>query len=369
YEVMEQQTVSVAKGGIHTTLNARAAVIAAANPVWGRYDPSKTVQQNINLPPALLSRFDMLFVVRDLPSEVKDRELAQHITNMHISAESSMSKEEREYRESEEKRRKEQEAKESEKKTKERKKKDEESKDEEEAEIERFLEAARDDDKESESEESKESEEAPAPASESLKGRLPPISIVSSRVIKAYLHETADHVPFIPSEITDTVMSNYIQLREEEASIELQTSGFRGDAYTCARTLLSVLRIAQAIAKLRLADEVSQADVDEALRLLRAARSSAQPESMRRSVSTMPIEMKGKRRARKGKQDPLSRAWKLLDDQLESGGVALDTAKKELMRRGISAALFDRMIEEYESNAMIRVSDDRKSVYREGDER
>ncbi|GKT27192.1 DNA replication licensing factor MCM7, partial [Aduncisulcus paluster] len=228
YEVMEQQTVSVAKGGIHTTLNARAAVIAAANPVWGRYDPSKTVQQNINLPPALLSRFDMLFVVRDLPSEVKDRELAQHITNMHISAESSMSKEEREYRESEEKRRKEQEAKESEKKTKERKKKDEESKDEEEAEIERFLEAARDDDKESESEESKESEEAPAPASESLKGRLPPISIVSSRVIKAYLHETADHVPFIPSEITDTVMSNYIQLREEEASIELQTSGFRG---------------------------------------------------------------------------------------------------------------------------------------------
>ncbi len=86
HEVMEQQSASIAKGGIVATLNARTSILAAANPMFGKYDPHKNLTENVNLPIPLLTRFDLIFVVRDIPSREKDRKIAQHIISQHGSS-------------------------------------------------------------------------------------------------------------------------------------------------------------------------------------------------------------------------------------------------------------------------------------------
>ncbi|MDC0064190.1 minichromosome maintenance protein MCM [Candidatus Nitrosopelagicus sp.] len=83
HEVMEQQTASISKGGIVATLNARTSILAAANPMYGKYDPFKNITENVNLPVPLLTRFDLIFVVRDKPSKERDTKIAQHIINLH----------------------------------------------------------------------------------------------------------------------------------------------------------------------------------------------------------------------------------------------------------------------------------------------
>jgi len=83
HEVMEQQSVSIAKGGIVATLNARTSILAAANPMYGKYDPFKNITENVNLPIPLLTRFDLIFVVRDIPTKEKDEKIARHIIQLH----------------------------------------------------------------------------------------------------------------------------------------------------------------------------------------------------------------------------------------------------------------------------------------------
>ncbi len=83
HEVMEQQSASISKGGIVATLNARTSILAAANPMYGKYDPFKNITENVNLPIPLLTRFDLIFVVRDIPSKERDKKIAEHIINLH----------------------------------------------------------------------------------------------------------------------------------------------------------------------------------------------------------------------------------------------------------------------------------------------
>lgn len=83
HEVMEQQTVSIAKAGIVCTLNARTSILASANPIESRYNPHKTVIENIQLGPTLLSRFDLIYLILDQPDHIQDRKLAKHLVAMY----------------------------------------------------------------------------------------------------------------------------------------------------------------------------------------------------------------------------------------------------------------------------------------------
>merc|ERR1712183_162018 len=84
HEAMEQQTISISKAGIVTSLQARCAVIAAANPIGGRYDPSMTFSENVDLTEPILSRFDILCVVRDTVDPVADEHLARFVVASHM---------------------------------------------------------------------------------------------------------------------------------------------------------------------------------------------------------------------------------------------------------------------------------------------
>ncbi|CAL4189203.1 unnamed protein product [Meganyctiphanes norvegica] len=185
HEVMEQQTISIAKAGIMTSLNARVSILAAANPAYGRYNPKKTVEQNIQLPAALLSRFDLLWLIRDRPDREDDLRLAQHITYVH-----------------------------------------------------------------------QHSTQPPT--------QFKPLDM---KLMRRYIALCKNKQPTIPENLTDYIVSAYVEMRKEARNNKDMT-------FTSARNLLAILRLATALARLRLVDIVEKEDVNEAMRLMEMSKDS-----------------------------------------------------------------------------------------------
>jgi DNA replication licensing factor MCM6 len=93
HEAMEQQTISIAKAGIQATLNARTSILAAANPIQGRYNRKISLRANVNMSAPIMSRFDLFFVVLDECNEGVDTAIAQHIVNVHRYQDAAISPE------------------------------------------------------------------------------------------------------------------------------------------------------------------------------------------------------------------------------------------------------------------------------------
>ena len=83
HEAMEQQTISIAKAGITVVLNTRCSVLAAANPIYGAYEEGTSTAEQIDFASSILSRFDLIFLIRDRQDKDRDRALASHVVNLH----------------------------------------------------------------------------------------------------------------------------------------------------------------------------------------------------------------------------------------------------------------------------------------------
>ena len=269
HEVMEQQTVSIAKAGITTTLNARTAVLAAANPAGGRYNTAWSPQDNINLPAALLSRFDLLWLILDRADVDADTALAQHVLTVHRTLTHP------------------------------------------------------------------ELDFEPLPAAD----------------LRAYVALARRVEPTFPPSLTEYVAAAYAELRAEEAE-----RGDQASTYTTARTLLSILRLSHALARLRFAPDVAQSDVDEALRLMRMSKASLADETSKKAGGA-------------GRGDPISEIFAILRDLAEQRGVAeisYSDAVAAIARKAYGTEMLDACLEEYQSLNVWHLDEDKTLVFADG---
>ncbi|KAK9462542.1 MCM2/3/5 family-domain-containing protein [Lipomyces oligophaga] len=187
HEVMEQQTVSIAKAGIITTLNARTSILASANPIGSRYDPNLPVTQNIDLPPTLLSRFDLVYLILDKVDESADRRLARHLAGLYL-------------------------------------------------------------------------EDTPETGS--------PAELLPVEFLTMYISYARENIsPIITEEAKEILVNAYVELRK--LGEDVRAAERRVTATT--RQLESMIRLAEAHARMRLSLEVQEKDVLEAVRLIRSA--------------------------------------------------------------------------------------------------
>ena len=258
HEVMEQQTISISKAGITTTLNARTSILAAANPLYGRYNPRISPVENINLPAALLSRFDVLFLILDTPNRDSDEELAHHVTYVHMH------------------------------------------------------------------------NKHPEPDSSAV--------MFSPHEVRQYIAQARTYRPNVPKNVSDYMVGAYVRMRQQTKRDE---GGKKQFSHTSPRTLLGIVRLSQALARLRFSDQVVAEDVDEALRLIEVSKASLYTDERQQ-----------------GDQSPSSKIYNLIRGMRDSGAAAVgDGSRGELsvkrvrervVAKGFTEEQLQRAIEEYE---------------------
>lgn len=227
HEVMEQQTVTIAKAGIHASLNARCSVVAAANPIYGTYDRSITPTKNIGLPDSLLSRFDLLFIVLDQMDPDIDRHISEHVLRMHRFRSAA---------------------------------------DGGEATLDGSSRYGRDEDTDSGS-------SLFVKYNRMLHGKKigrarKQDDTLTSKFLKKYIHYAKHRIqPDLTDEASDQIAIAYAELRN--ASSTAKTGG--GTLPITARTLETIIRLSTAHAKLKLSRRVTKSDVDAALKILNFA--------------------------------------------------------------------------------------------------
>lgn len=223
HEVMEQQTISISKAGITTTLNARTSILAAANPLFGRYNPRLAPVENINLPAALLSRFDVMFLILDTPSRDGDEELASHVTYVHMH------------------------------------------------------------------------NKHPETEADGV--------VFTPHEVRQYVAKARTYRPIVPKSISDYMVGAYVRLRKDSKRDESTKKQF---SHVTPRTLLGVVRLSQALARLRFSNVVAAEDVDEALRLTEVSKASLSNDPQ------MGVD-----------QSPSSKIYALIRGMWESGAAAV----------------------------------------------
>ncbi|XP_054570869.1 DNA replication licensing factor MCM7 isoform X2 [Eptesicus fuscus] len=216
HEVMEQQTISIAKAGILTTLNARCSILAAANPAYGRYNPRRSLEQNIQLPAALLSRFDLLWLIQDRPDRDND--------------------------------------------------------------------------------------------------------------LRRYIAMCREKQPTVPESLADYITAAYVEMRREAWASKDAT-------YTSARTLLAILRLSTALARLRMVDTVEKEDVNEAIRLMEMSKDSLLSDKGQTARTQRPADV----------------IFATVRELVSEGrSVRFSEAEQRCISRGFTPAQFQAALDEYE---------------------
>lgn len=301
HEVMEQQTVSIAKAGIVATLNARTAVLAAANPLYSRYNRSKSLSENINLPNSLLSRFDLMFLILDTPDVDKDMALARHVTFVHQNE----GLEENETRDSD----------------------DEDGEDNEDDELLRVLQPDYDEEK----------------------------GLVTPRLLREYVARARRHEPTVPHDVAPYVVEAYVSLRMQDRPRQgtSQSTSKTGDQTAMtARQLLSILRLSQSLARLRFSDFVAREDVDEAIRLTHMSKASLEDDAGNGK--------KGKVQDVTSRVFNIIRDYATTAN---ASSVELRLAEAMVLRKGFTAQQLQSCLEEYEALEIIQVDQNRTQIH------